>query len=65
MPSEAFNEWGWRIPFLMSAVVLIAGFIIRKEVHETPAFVQEEKQDKVPSRRSAKPSATAGSTWCW
>ncbi|MCE0917908.1 MFS transporter [Pseudomonas sp. NMI760_13] len=47
MPSEAFNEWGWRIPFLMSAVVLIAGFIIRKEVHETPAFVQEEKQDKV------------------
>jgi len=47
MPSEAFTEWGWRIPFLMSAIVLIAGFIIRKEVHETPAFVQEEKQDKV------------------
>lgn len=47
MPSEAFNEWGWRIPFLMSAVVLIAGFIIRKEVHETPAFVQQEQQAKV------------------
>lgn len=47
MPSEAFTEWGWRIPFLMSAIVLIAGFIIRKEVHETPAFVKEEKQDKV------------------
>lgn len=47
MPSEAFNDWGWRIPFLMSAIVLIAGFIIRKEVHETPAFVKEEKQDKV------------------
>ena len=47
MPSEAFNEWGWRIPFLMSAFVLVAGFIIRKEVHETPAFVKEEKLDKV------------------
>ncbi|WP_144180758.1 MFS transporter, partial [Pseudomonas sp. Kh14] len=47
MPSEAFNDWGWRIPFLMSALVLVAGFIIRKEVHETPAFVREEKQDKV------------------
>lgn len=47
MPSEAFNEWGWRIPFLMSAVVLIAGFIIRREVHETPAFVKEESQQKV------------------
>ena len=47
MPSEAFNEWGWRIPFLMSALVLVAGYFIRKEVHETPAFVQEEQQDKV------------------
>lgn len=47
MPSEAFHEWGWRVPFLMSAVVLVAGFVIRREVHETPAFVQEESQQKV------------------
>ncbi len=47
MPSEAFNDWGWRIPFLLSAFVLVAGFIIRKEVHETPAFVQEEQKDAV------------------
>ncbi|WP_313741128.1 MFS transporter [Pseudomonas sp.] len=47
MPSEAFNDWGWRIPFLLSVLVLIAGFIIRKEVHETPAFVNEEKQAAV------------------
>lgn len=47
MPSEAFNEWGWRIPFLLSAFVLVAGFIIRKEVHETPAFVKEEEKDQV------------------
>ena len=47
MGEPAFNDWGWRIPFLLSAFVLIAGFIIRKEVHETPAFVKEEKQDKV------------------
>lgn len=42
MPSDAFNSWGWRIPFLLSAFVLLAGFIIRREVHETPAFVKEE-----------------------
>ncbi|WP_459205754.1 MFS transporter [Pseudomonas sp. MLB6B] len=47
MPSEAFNDWGWRIPFLLSVLVLVAGFIIRKEVHETPAFVNEEKQAAV------------------
>ncbi|QMV64352.1 MFS transporter [Pseudomonas berkeleyensis] len=47
MPSEAFNDWGWRIPFLLSALVLLAGFIIRREVHETPAFVNEESKQKI------------------
>src|ERR1700739_2662146 len=48
MPSEAFNSWGWRVPFLLSFVVIIAGYIIRREVHETPAFESEEEQGKVP-----------------
>jgi MFS family permease len=47
MPDDAFNSWGWRIPFLLSAVVLIAGFIIRREVHETPAFTQAEAKGAV------------------
>ncbi|MBD8556054.1 MHS family MFS transporter [Rhizobium sp. CFBP 8762] len=45
MPEESFNSWGWRIPFLLSFVVIIAGWVIRREVDETPAFrKQEEKQ---------------------
>src|SRR5262250_2598094 len=48
MPSDAFNSWGWRIPFLLSFVVIIAGYIIRREVHETPAFENEEEQGTVP-----------------
>src|SRR6201988_4119635 len=48
MPSEAFNGWGWRIPFLLSFVVIIAGYIIRREVHETPAFESEEEKGTVP-----------------
>jgi MFS family permease len=47
MPTEAFNSWGWRIPFLLSFIVIIAGYIIRREVHETPAFAQEDEQGKV------------------
>ena len=31
---DAFATWGWRVPFLASVVVIIAGYIIRKEVAE-------------------------------
>ena len=48
MPAEAFNSWGWRIPFLLSFFVIVAGYIIRREVDETPAFEKEEEEGKVP-----------------
>jgi len=48
MPKEAFNAWGWRIPFLLSIVVIIAGFIIRRAVEETPAFAEEGEHGAVP-----------------
>lgn len=37
-----------RIPFLLSFVVIVAGYIIRREVEETPAFANEDKQGNVP-----------------
>lgn len=40
MPEDAFNAWGWRIPFLLSFVVVGIGFAIRRNVDETPAFEQ-------------------------
>ena len=48
MPEEAFNSWGWRIPFLLSFVVIVAGYIIRREVAETPAFAEEGEHGEVP-----------------
>ncbi|HLZ66836.1 MAG TPA: MFS transporter [Aliidongia sp.] len=47
MPADAFISWGWRIPFLLSVVVVIAGYIIRREVEETPAFTEEGEQGAV------------------
>ena len=41
MPADQFASWGWRVPFLLSAVVIVAGYIIRREVDETPAFAEE------------------------
>jgi MFS family permease len=48
LSNEAFVAWGWRIPFLLSVVVLLAGYFIRREVHETPAFAEEKGQGDVP-----------------
>ncbi|MET0966034.1 MAG: MFS transporter [Nakamurella sp.] len=48
MPKEAFESWGWRIPFLLSAFVVLAGYMIRKNVHETPAFEEEAESGEVP-----------------
>ena len=48
MPEDAFNSWGWRVPFLLSFVVIIAGYIIRREVDETPAFAEEGTHGEVP-----------------
>ncbi|SAK95364.1 major facilitator transporter [Caballeronia temeraria] len=49
MPESAFVAWGWRIPFLLSVFVLIAGYFIRREVTESPAFVKEESAGQRPS----------------
>jgi MFS family permease len=48
MSPDAFQAWGWRIPFLLSAVVVVAGYIIRRRVDETPAFQEENEHGEVP-----------------
>jgi MFS family permease len=48
LPEEAFRSWGWRIPFVLSFVVIVAGYIIRREVAETPAFAEEGEHGDVP-----------------
>jgi MFS family permease len=37
-PGDAFMEWGWRIPFLFSILLVIVGFYIRRGVDESPVF---------------------------
>jgi MFS family permease len=49
MPEHAFNAWGWRIPFLLSFVVIVAGYMIRRNVEETPAFTQEGVEGERPN----------------
>ncbi|KUM32252.1 MFS transporter [Arthrobacter sp. EpRS66] len=37
---EAFETWGWRIPFLLSVVLILVGYMIRRAVEESPVFKQ-------------------------
>jgi MFS family permease len=48
LSKDAFLSWGWRIPFALSAVVVFAGYLIRRKVDETPAFVEESEEGAVP-----------------
>ena len=48
LPTAAFNNWGWRVPFLLSSLVIVAGYVIRREVAETPAFAEEGQQGGTP-----------------
>jgi metabolite-proton symporter len=47
MPEDAFHDWGWRVPFLLSAVLIVMGFIIRTRVLETPLFRQIQASRQV------------------
>jgi len=43
----AFEEWGWRIPFLLSAVVVLLGLVLRSRLKETPVFEALRKKNAV------------------
>lgn len=51
MSSEDFLDYGWRIPFIASSLLVIVGFYIRLKISETPAFENsklEQEQVKIP-----------------
>ncbi|ACU98788.1 MFS transporter [Saccharomonospora viridis] len=47
LTDEDFLSWGWRIPFLISFLLVILGFIVRSKLEDAPAFEKVKKQDKV------------------
>lgn len=47
LPEDQLLSWGWRVPFWISILVVIVGFIIRRTLDERPAFQEEEAQHEV------------------
>lgn len=46
MTPEDFNNYGWRIPFLLSVLLVIMSYYIRIRLHESPLFAQMKKEGK-------------------
>ncbi|MCZ8408948.1 MFS transporter [Achromobacter dolens] len=57
LDDAAFLSWGWRVPFLFSAVLLVVGFVIRLSVNESPDFL-EEKQAQAKRAKPARAPLT-------
>lgn len=48
MPAGALHGWGWRIPFLLSAVLIVIGQLIRSRVEESPVLAERDRSARLP-----------------
>jgi len=44
LPDDQLDAWGWRVPFLLSIVLIVVGMVIRMKLTETPAFLEAQRQ---------------------
>ncbi len=49
-PEEAFLDWGWRVPFVLSALLVVVGWYIRNRVSESPMFEAEIEAAEAPAK---------------
>ncbi|MCG2623369.1 MHS family MFS transporter [Arthrobacter sp. I2-34] len=48
LDEDAFLQWGWRLPFLLSILLVVVGIYIRFKVEETPLFQQQVEDSEEP-----------------
>ncbi|MFJ7828281.1 MFS transporter [Psychrobacillus sp. NPDC096623] len=48
LPEGSFMTWGWRVPFILSALLVIFGLWIRKGIDETPSFKKVQETGDIP-----------------
>jgi MFS family permease len=51
MSDGAFLGWGWRIPFLLSAILVFVGLYVRLQVEESPLFIAMRARDRVQKHK--------------
>ncbi|MEO5321007.1 MFS transporter [Arthrobacter sp. CC3] len=55
LPQEAFLAWGWRVPFLLSFVLLIVGMFVRLRVSESPIFAEAVAKESMQGTKRKIP----------
>ncbi|RYE43523.1 MAG: MFS transporter [Hyphomicrobiales bacterium] len=48
MPEDAFMTWGWRVPFLLSALIVVVGVLVRYGIEESPDFEEVRRSGERP-----------------
>lgn len=61
LSQQAFLDWGWRIPFLLSAVLTLFGLWVRRSLAETEDFQQELKRQA--REEAARPDRAGRASW--
>jgi MFS family permease len=62
MSAADFNAWGWRIPFLTSALLVFFSYIMRKKMEETPVFAQMKASGNI-AKSPIKESLGEAKNW--
>lgn len=47
LPDEQFMTWGWRVPFILSAFLVLFGLWVRKGIDETPSFKKAQEKGEI------------------
>ncbi|MGB9036746.1 MAG: MFS transporter [Paeniglutamicibacter sp.] len=63
LPEDQLMSWGWRIPFLLSVVVLAVAYWVRTHLDETPVFEEEVKAESTGAKQKAPALIVLRTQW--
>lgn len=58
LPNDQFLSWGWRVPFLISILLMVVGLVIRMRVTETPEYEEARRKQAESGTQQAIPLVT-------
>src|ERR1700751_601999 len=63
MGDQTFGDWGWRVPFLLSAILVVLSGYIRLKLEESPLFARLKEQGKASTNPAADSFLSGGKNW--